>query len=158
MRLRLFHCCRSTQQSSDRSFSSVVKHLESNYGARRQGALGFVNFARFLVKVIRPAGVKNFKVVMLKSLDYSGRPDPESPDFQEFIGSNIDPSWQPLIRHSARNDRSWTYVYVTNEKKDVKLLVITLQKQEAYVVQFKFSPEKLAAFMNDPRIAGVPLN
>ena len=52
----------SAGTDGDRSFSSVVKHMKSNYRAKQQGFLGFVSFARFLVKVIRPAGVKNFKV------------------------------------------------------------------------------------------------
>ena len=61
----------TTVQAGDKSFSSVVKHLKRNYGAKQQSFFGAMLLARFAVKVIRPAGVKNFKVVMLRDIDFS---------------------------------------------------------------------------------------
>ena len=62
--------------AGDESFSSVVKHIKSNYHAKQQGFFGAMMLARFAVKFIKPAGVKNFKVVLLKDLDYSEAPSP----------------------------------------------------------------------------------
>ena len=63
--------------AGDESFSSVVKHIKSNYHARQQGFFGAMMLARFAVKFIKPAGVKNFKAVLLKDLDYSEAPGPK---------------------------------------------------------------------------------
>src|SRR5580765_557088 len=91
----------SAGSNGDQSFSSVVKHMKSNYCARQQGFLGFVSFARFLVKVIRPAGVKNFKVTMLTDLDYSRAARPETPEFHTALQDRIQAMWSPLVQFSS---------------------------------------------------------
>jgi hypothetical protein len=66
--------------------------------------------------------------------------------------------WTPLVQYSSPREKQWTYVYVTREKEDVKLLVVTLQQKDAVVLQTKFSPAKLVEFMNNPQIMGISLN
>lgn len=144
--------------AGDESFSSVVRHIKKNYNAKQQGFFGVMMLARFAVKIIKPAGVKNFKLVYLKDLDYSNAPDPEPGHFHSFIRETIDPRWTPLVQYSSPRERQWSYVYVTREKEDVKLLVVTLQKKDAVVLQTKFSPAKLVEFMNNPQIMGISLN
>ncbi|MEK6300128.1 MAG: hypothetical protein AABO41_05350 [Acidobacteriota bacterium] len=145
----------SAGTDGDHSFSSVVKHMKSNYRARQQGFLGFVGFARFLVKVIRPAGVKNFKVTLLTNLDYSSAARPETPEFHIAIQDKIQSMWSPLVQFSSPREKQWTYIYVTPEKKDVKILAVAVQEKQAVVFQMKFSPEKLGAFISDPKIMGI---
>src|ERR1700716_3508991 len=77
----------------DESFSSVVKHIKKNYNAKQQGFFGAMMLARFAVKVIQPAGVKNFKMVYLTDLDYSNTRSPERGHFDAFIREAIDPKW-----------------------------------------------------------------
>ena len=144
--------------AGDESFSSVVKHIKSNYHAKQQGFLGAMMLARFAVKVIKPAGVKNFKVVLLRDLDYSEAPNPRNGQFHAFIQSKIDPRWTPLVQYSSPREKQWTYCFITREKEDVKLLVVTLQEKDAVVLQTKFSPAKLVEFMNNPQIMGITLN
>jgi hypothetical protein len=144
--------------AGDESFSSVVKHIKSNYHARQQGFFGAMMLARFAVKFIKPAGVKNFKVVLLKDLDYSEAPSPGNGQFHSFIQSKIDPMWTPLVQYSSPREKQWSYVYITRDKEDVKLLVVTLQQKDAVVLQTKFSPERLIEFMNNPQIMGITLN
>lgn len=147
----------SAGSGGDKSFSSVVKHIKSNYRAKQQGFLGLVSFARFVVKVVRPAGVKNFKVTMLRDLDYSHAARPETPEFHTAIEDKIQAMWSPLIRFSSAREKQWTYIYVTQEKKDVKILAVAVQEKQAFVFQMKFSPEKLSAFISDPKIMGVSI-
>jgi hypothetical protein len=142
----------------DESFSSVVKHIKSNYHAKQQGFFGAMILARLAVKIIKPAGVKNFKVALLRDLDYSEAPSPKGAQFHSFIRSKIGPVWTPLVQYSSPREKQWTYVFVSREKEDVKLLVVTLQAKDAVVVQTKFSPEKLVEFMNNPQIMGISLN
>jgi hypothetical protein len=144
--------------AGDESFSSVVKHIKSNYHAKQQGFFGAMMLARFAVKFIKPAGVKNFKAVLLKDLDYSEAPGPGNGQFHSFIRNKIDLRWTPLVQYSSPREKQWTYVYVTREKEDVQLLVVTLQQKDAVVLQAKFSPAKLVEFMNNPQIMGITLN
>lgn len=144
-------------RAGDESFSTVVKHIKSNYHAKQQGFFGAMMLARFAVKIIKPAGVKNFKVVLLRDLDYSEGPAPATPQFHSFMRDKIDPRWQPLVQYSSPRERQWSYVYVTRENEDVKLLVVALTQKDAVVLQTKFSPAKLVEFMNNPQIMGVSL-
>src|ERR1044071_8853255 len=110
----------SVASASDKSFSTVVKHIKSNYNAKQQSFFGMMMFARLAVKMVRPAGVKNFKVVLLRELDYSRGPRPGQCEFHSFIRSKIDPMWSPLVQFSSPRQRQWTYVYALQEKEDVK--------------------------------------
>jgi hypothetical protein len=142
----------------DESFSSIVKHIKTNYNAKQQGFFGAMVLARFAVKIIKPAGVKNFRMALLRDLDYSHAPGPEDGHFHSFIRSKIDPRWAPLVEYSSPREMQWSYVYITRENEDVKILVVTLQQHDAVVLQTKFSPDKLAEFMNNPQIMGISLN
>jgi hypothetical protein len=144
--------------AGDESFSSVVKHIKSSYHAKQQGFFGAMMLARFAVKIIKPAGVKNFKLVLLRDLDFSEEPSPKPDRFYSFIESKIDPQWTPLVQYRSQRERQWSYVYITREKEDVKVLVVTIQQKNAVVMQTKFSPAKLIEFMNNPQIMGISLN
>lgn len=143
--------------AGDKSFSTVVNHMKSNYNGKQQSFFGMMMFARMAVKMIKPAGVKNFKVVYIRELDYTRGPQPGKSEFHTSIRSKIDPEWSPLVQFSSPREKQWTYVYALHEKEDIKVLVVTVQRAEAIVVQAKFSPEKLIEFMNDPKIMGISL-
>ncbi|MGA9773769.1 MAG: hypothetical protein WBV94_32360 [Blastocatellia bacterium] len=143
--------------AGDKSFSTVVKHIKSNYNGKQQSFFGMMMFARMAVKMIKPAGVKNFKVVLIRELDYTRGPRPGRSEFHSFIRSKIEPVWMPLVQFSSPRQKQWTYVYALQEKEDVKILVVTMQQAEAVVVQAKISPEKLIEFMNDPKMMGISL-
>ena len=143
--------------ADDRSYSTIISHIKSSYNARGQSFFGAIGFARFLVKVIRPAGFKDFKMTMLRDVDYSKGPRPDSSDFHTFVRENIHESWQPLVRYSAKKEKQYTYVYFQPEKDDVKILVVVMQQRDAFVLQFKFNPEKLGEFISDPKLLGISL-
>ena len=142
-------------RAGDNSFSSVVRHIKSNYRAKQQGFFGAMMLARFAVRVMRPAGVKNFKVVLLKDLDFSDQPGRS--EFQAAARQVISNEWQPMVQYNSIKQNQYTHVYYTQEKDNVKLLVVTLQKDQAVIVQAKFSPEKLSKFIDDPSIMGISL-
>jgi hypothetical protein len=143
--------------AGDESFSQVVKHIKSSYRAKQQGFFGALMLARFAVKIIKPAGVKNFKLVLLRDLDYTEAPSPRNGHFHSFIQQKIDPRWTPLVQYSSPREKQWTYAFITQDKDDVKILVVTLQRNDAVVFQTKFSPAKLVEFMNNPQIMGISL-
>src|ERR1044071_3278090 len=91
--------------AGDESFSSVVKHIKSNYHAKQQGFFGAMMLARFAVKVIKPAGVKNFKVTLLRDPDYSIAPSPQGGQFHSFIRNKIDARWTPLVQYSSPREK-----------------------------------------------------
>ena len=143
------------KKPDDKSYSSVIKYLKSNYKARGQGTFGALTFARFLVKIIRPAGVKNFKLSMLRDLQFTSKRVDD--DLGTFIRTNVHADWQPLTQVISRKENQYVYVYFMQEKEDAKFLVVAVQKQDAFVIQFKFDPEVLAKFLEKPEILGISL-
>ncbi len=139
----------------DKSYSSVIKYLKSNYKARGQGTFGMVTFARFLVKMIKPAGVKNFKFSMLRDLQFTNKRVDE--DLGTFIRTNVHTDWQPLTQVISRKENQYIYVYFMEEKGEAKFLVVAVQKQDAFVIQFKFDPQLLAKFLEKPEVLGISL-
>lgn len=142
-------------KKEDRSYSTVIKYMKSNYKARGQGAFGFVTLARFVVKVIQPAGVKNFKISMLRDLQFTSKRVDD--DLGTFVRNNVHSDWQPLTQVLSRKENQYVYVYFMPENEHAKFLIIAVQNQEAFVIQFKFEPERLAKFLENPEILGISL-
>jgi hypothetical protein len=135
-------------------YDKVVKHLKTKYQAKKV-SLGFVWLARLAVKVVRPAGVKSFNVTLFKDLQFSR--DTVDVEMQEALRQSFGPEWTSVFRARSR-DGQQAYMYMREDGSNVKLTVVTIDKQNAAVVRAKFSPEKLADFINDPRIFGISLS
>lgn len=146
---------RKATKDGDESFSTFVKYLKSNYHAKGQSTYGLVTMARFFVKVIKPAGVKNFKVSMLRDLQFTSLKVDD--DLGSFIRKNVHTDWHPMTQVVSIKNRQYVYVYFMPEKNDVKFLVVAVHERDAFVVQFKFEPERLAQFIEKPEILGISL-
>jgi VWFA-related protein len=138
-----------------KGFKDVVKHIETNYGAKkvRIPMLGLANFA---VRLIRPAGVKGFKLAVFEEHDFSARPGAAS--FDEVMREAYNKDWRPMVQiNSKRDGASHTFIYVNSSGKDVQFAVAALEDREAVVLEVKFNPEAAAKFLENPKIMGVSL-
>ena len=135
-------------------YDKVVKHLKTKYRAKKV-SLGFVWLARFAVKVVRPAGMKSFNVTLFKDLQFSR--DTVDVEMQEALRQSFGPEWTSVFR-ARSHDGQQAYMYMREDGGNVKLTVVTIEKESAAVVRAKFSPEKLAEFINNPRIFGISLS
>ncbi len=157
--LLLLSCASSSlaadNKPDDKSYSTFIKYLKSNYHAKGQGTFGMMTFARFLIKVIKPAGVKNFKVSMLRDLQFTSLKVDN--DLGSFIRKNVHQDWRPLTQVVSLKNQQYVYVFFAPEKEDAKFLIVAVQQKDAFVIQFKFSPERLAKFLENPEIMGISL-
>jgi VWFA-related protein len=138
-----------------KGFKDVVKHIETKYGAKkvRIPMLGLANFA---VKLIRPAGVKGFKLAVFEEHDFSARPGMVS--FDAVMREAYNKDWQPMVQiNSKRNGASHTFIYVKNSGKDVQFALAVLEDREAVVLEVKFNPDAAARFLENPKIMGISL-
>src|SRR5262249_16281635 len=142
-------------QAKGKGFKGVVKHIETNYRAKktRIPMLGFANFA---VKLIRPAGVKGFKLAVFEDQDFSLLPGAAS--FDTVMRESYDKDWQPLVQiNSKRDGNSHTFIYVKSSGKDVQFALAALENREAVVLEVKFNPDAAARFLENPKIMGISL-
>lgn len=139
--------------AKDDEFDLVVKHLKTKYQAKKVN-LHFMWLARFAVKMVRPAGVKSFNVTLFEDLKFSRATLDE--EMQSAMKNSLSSEWSPVIRVRSR-DAQQVYAYMREDGKNVKLMLVTVDKENAAVIRATFSPEKLAEFINNPRIFGISL-
>ncbi len=135
-------------------FDAVCNHLKSRYKAKKV-KIPFMWLARAAIGIIRPAGVKNFKVTIFRELNFSK--DSLHGEMQRIMSEAFNDDWTPILRVRSR-DGNQVYMNMREEGSNVKILLVTFDRDEAVVVRAKFSPEKLAKFIENPKIFGVSLD
>lgn len=135
-------------------FDSVCKHLKTKYQAKKV-KIPFMWLARFAVGIVRPAGVKSFKVTIFRDLKFS--PETLNEEMKLAMRDSFSDEWSPILRiRSEGGDH--VYMNMRESGKNVKILLVTIDKNEAVVVRAKFNPDKLAGFINNPKIFGISLD
>jgi hypothetical protein len=143
-----------TANAKGGEYKAVVKHLKTKYQAKKV-KIPFMWLARFAVSVVRPAGVKSFSVTIFEDLKFSRETLDE--EMQTAMRNSFSTDWSPILRVRSRNGEQ-VYMYMREAGKSVKLAVVTIDKKQAAVIRATINPDKLAEFINDPKIFGVSLN
>ena len=140
-------------QAKPSEYDSIVRHLKTKYKAKKVN-IPFMWLARLAVSVSRPAGVKSFSVTLFKDLQFSfSELDKE---MQAAMRSSFGPEWTPAIRVRTRKGQQ-VYMYMREDRNVVKVALVTIDKQEAAIIRATFSPDRLADFINNPKILGINL-
>jgi hypothetical protein len=135
-------------------YESIVRHLKTKYRAKKV-KVPFMWLARFAVSVVRPAGVKSFSVTLFEDLKFSR--ETVDKEMQAIMKRSFTKEWSAIFRaRSAEGQQA--YMYMREDGNVVKIALVTIDKQNAAVIRATFSPERLAEFMNDPKIFGISLN
>jgi Ca-activated chloride channel homolog len=143
----------TTAEARDNEFKALVKHIETHYRARRT-RIPFLGLAGFIVKIVRPAGVKGFKLAVFEDQDFSLSAEDRS--FESVMGRALSAEWQPLVRVHSRKSGERVYIYAKPKGKDLELMIATLEQREAVVIQVKVNPDTLAKWMERPdRMGGI---
>ncbi|HEX8637907.1 MAG TPA: hypothetical protein VF692_07595 [Pyrinomonadaceae bacterium] len=135
-------------------YKSIVSHLKTKYKAKKV-KIPFMWLARFAVSVVRPAGVKSFSVTMFEGLKFSG--ETLDAEMQTAMRKSFDANWSPILRVRSRTGEQ-VYMYMREAGDVVKIAVVTIDKAQAAVIRATFNPDKLAEFVNDPKIFGISLD
>lgn len=131
-------------------FGRIVHHIEAQYHVHRQHRWA-MGLAGFTVKFWHFAGVKS-----LKGAIFEDQPFVEAASdtrFDEIVRAAMDSGWKPLVQSWDRHTGERTYVYAqdvsSKNGKDLKLLVVNLESNEAVVLQVKVDPQKLNDFLEE---------
>lgn len=141
-------------EAKPNEFDRIAKHLKTNYKAKKI-SFGFMWLARAAVKVIRPAGVKSFNLTLYKDLQFSR--ENLDLEMQRAMRDSFGPEWSSVLRVRTNQGGDQVYMYMREDGKNVKIALVTVNQENAAVIRATFSPEKLAEFINDPKIFGISL-
>ncbi len=134
-------------------YDAVCKHLEKKYQAKKV-KVPFMWLARFAVGVVRPAGVKSFKVTTYTDLKFS--PETLDTEMRDIMNRSFSDDWTPIIRIRSKNGEQ-VYMNMRESGSSVRVMFVTINKTEATVVRARFNPEKLVEFIENPKIFGISL-
>lgn len=131
-----------TADAADPEFKDIVRAISDHYRTRpiRIPFFGLVNAVAF---VARPAGTKHIDLAVFENLR-GERIHPSSLD--RIVGG----AWKPFVRvHSNRSDET-ILIYMRPHGNDAKMLITTIERHEATVVQLKLNPEALQRWLDQP--------
>ena len=133
-------------------FDAVVKNVRAACGGKKV-RIPFLGLAGFATRLVRPAGVKSFKLAVFEDLTRAG----DVSGLGAAIVQSLGPGWRPLVRVRSGRGAGQTHVYLREAGDNLKLMIVTLDGRQATVIRAKVSPEALAKFARDPKILGVSL-
>jgi hypothetical protein len=135
-------------------YDLIVRHLKSKYQAKKV-TIPFIWLARFAVSVARPAGVKSFSVTLFNGLKFS-RTELDK-EMQAAMRSSFGQGWESVF-HVRSQTGQQAYMYMQGDNKNVRIALVTIDKEQAAVIRATFNPDKLVDFINDPKIFGISLD
>jgi len=136
-------------------YKQIVRHLKTKYKAKKV-KIPFMFLARFAVSIVRPAGVKSFSVTIFEDLKFSKETLDE--EMQAAMRDSFGADWSPILRIRSR-DGEQVYMYMRDAGKDsVKISLVTIDKEQAAVIRATINPDRLAEFMDNPKIFGIKLD
>lgn len=145
----------TTVRAEDKEFAPIINQLQLQYKAkhRKVPMMGLANLA---VKLVRPAGVKSFKLAIFEDLQF----DETKNNFElsSFVRQTLSNEWKPLVRVNSRLTREQTHIYVKGDgNKDLRLMIVNVDGSDAVVVRVRINPNTLVKWMDNPKIMGISL-
>ena len=142
-------------------FDAVVRTIEQFYHVKHQS-----------LPLLARAGMKGARTVArIKGGDYKRIADAGSVrlaffEDQEFnshgriatfkasIKTALNDTWSPLIQTLSAKAEEQTYIYIRDAGAKFHVLVVSIERREATVVEATLAPEVLATLMKDPSETG----
>ena len=148
-------------QAKGDDFGSVVKIIEQFYHVKHQGipflAKAGMKTATTIARIKggtarRLAEAGSIKVAIFEDqeFDNTGR----FAMFRSSMNTALSETWTPFVQTLSAKDEEQTYIFLRGSGDKFNVLVITIEKRDATVVQITLSPKNLALLMQDPNSMG----
>jgi hypothetical protein len=135
----------------DRDFKDIVSAIADEFRTQptRIPLFGLVNGFMFMA---RPAGARHIDIAVFENLDHNLR---RGRDLSQVVRDAVGRGWTPFIQVRSRrgHGEEVVFVYMRPEGKNCRLLVTSIEPDEATVVQLKLNPEALRRWVDTPREA-----
>jgi hypothetical protein len=145
-----------TTQAKGDDFGDVVKLIEQFYHVKHEGipllARAGMKTATTVARIsggprreIAEAG--SVKVAYFEDQDF--RPSGSYAGFKSSMNSVLT-GWSPFIQVASPKEDAQSYIYLRDAGNKFNVMVVTIERREACVVQVNLSPASLAKLMRNP--------
>ncbi|HEY3940110.1 MAG TPA: hypothetical protein VGL97_21970 [Bryobacteraceae bacterium] len=122
-------------------FDWMVREFSRESGVRQMN-IPFFGLARFAVSVAHPAGASELKLAIFEN------PNFDSTGFSRLVDQITGTAWKPIVRVRSRNGES-TNIYAQTQGQNLRLLITSLDHDDATFVQVRIRPESLIKFIDE---------
>lgn len=136
----------------EHEFNSVVRAIEDHYGVHHM-RIPFLGFAISLTA--RPAGVSGVRLAVFEDFHSSsaGRHPGKSmnEDLQGVVEHSLGPDWRLFVRTRTQDDSDDALVYVNFAEAKLEMMIVTIDSDEATVVEMRLTDRALRKWMDEPK-------
>jgi hypothetical protein len=131
-------------------FNGVVHAIEDHYGVRHM-RIPFLSFAMSFAA--RPAGVSRIRLAVFEDFHPSAASmhAGASEDLQHVVERSLGPDWHLFVRTRTRDDSDDTLIYVNLGEARLQMMIVTIEPDEATVVEMNVSDHTLKKWLDEPR-------
>ena len=153
---------RTLARSDD--FETVVKMIEQFYHVKHQ-SIPFL--ARAGMKAAKTAArirggeyrqlaeAGSVRVAFFEDQDFNSRG--QMPLFRASMLSALEQDWSALVQTTAPKDEEQNYIYLRSAGENFHVMIVTIDRHEATVVQATIAPRVLEMLLKDPNETGKAL-
>jgi|ERR1700682_1590064 len=151
----------ASARSGGDAFGAVVNLIERFYHVKHQSmpllARASMKAATTAARIkggeYKPlAEAGSVRIAFFEDQDFNSRG--RVTGFKTSLTSAVGETWSPLIQTLSPKDEEQTYIFVRNEGEKFNVLVVTIERREAVVVQVNLQPNTLAMLLRDPNEMG----
>jgi len=132
--------------AAEREFKDVVRSISDEFQTKPVH-IPMMGLANVALKFVHPAGAKHVDFAIFQDLEpRRGR------NLKSSIRHAVGDEWQPFVTVHSERGRSDadTLVYMKGHGDDVTLLVVTLDRDQAVVVEARVDPKELRKWVDNP--------
>ncbi len=145
-------------------FNDAVKLIEQFYHVKHKN---IPLLARAGMKAVKTAAkirggeykklaeAGSVRIAFFEEQTFNSRGDMAS--FKSAMQKALSEPWSPLVQTLAPKTEEQTYVYLRDAAKNFHVLVVTIDRREATVIQATVAPQILADLMKNPEAMGKAL-
>jgi hypothetical protein len=133
-------------------FNGVVHAIEDHYGVRHM-RIPFLSFAMSFAA--KPAGVNGMRLAVFEDFHPSSASMHASAnlneDLQHVVEHSLGPDWHLFVRTRTQNDSDDTLIYVSLGEAKLQMMIVTVEPNEATVVEMNLSDRALRKWLDEPK-------
>jgi len=142
--LALLQLSQSVVAAQTGEYNAVVKLVENFYHVKHKG---LPLLARAGMRIARPDEVKSFKLATFENQDFSSA---GQSDFYAAMKRTLNTQWKPLVQVRSRAEGEQNYVFTREAGEWLSVMVITIERRDATVLQVEIAPQALIKWMQNP--------